>query len=183
MLSGTHRNSLQEQVIYGRPTLEALTDLGNAFGAHRLMITRFVPSNPGNRLPQQLVDEVTRRNPCEDADTGCSIVLGQTLSEAARSGEGGSAAIRAPITTRWPHPTEGRIRYNGIPSRWNGAALKITRHAPRLGEHSVAVLKEAGIAAEGIAALVRSGTTIDGAVTAEADASAPTPIAPNRPMS
>jgi crotonobetainyl-CoA:carnitine CoA-transferase CaiB-like acyl-CoA transferase len=82
-----------------------------------------------------------------------------------------------------PHPTEGRIRYNGIPSRWNGAALKITRHAPRLGEHSVAVLKEAGIAAEDIAALVRSDATIDGAVTAEADASAPTPIAPNRPMS
>ncbi|MGD0335455.1 MAG: iron-containing alcohol dehydrogenase [Xanthobacteraceae bacterium] len=39
MLSGTHRNSLQEQVIYGRPALEALTDLGKAFGAHRLMIT------------------------------------------------------------------------------------------------------------------------------------------------
>ncbi len=80
-----------------------------------------------------------------------------------------------------PHPTEGRIRYNGIPSRWNGAALKITRHAPRLGEHSVAVLKEAGIAAEDIAALVRSGATIDGAVTAAAGASAP--IAPSRPMS
>ena len=27
------------------------------------------------------------------------------------------------------HPTEGLIRYNGIPSRWNGAALKISRHA------------------------------------------------------
>jgi hypothetical protein len=39
MLSGTHRNSLQEQVIYGRPALEALTDLAKAFGAHRLMIT------------------------------------------------------------------------------------------------------------------------------------------------
>ncbi len=39
MPSGTHRNSLQEQVIYGRPALEALTDLAKAFGAHRLMIT------------------------------------------------------------------------------------------------------------------------------------------------
>ena len=82
-----------------------------------------------------------------------------------------------------PHPTEGRIRYNGIPSRWNGAALKITRHAPRLGEHSLAVLKEAGISAEEIAALLASGATIDGAVMAEADASAPTPIAPNSAMS
>jgi len=82
-----------------------------------------------------------------------------------------------------PHPTEGRIRYNGIPSRWNGAALKITRHAPRLGEHSLAVLKEAGISTEEITALLASGATIDGAVMAEADASAPTPIAPNSAMS
>jgi hypothetical protein len=49
-----------------------------------------------------------------------------------------------------------------------------------LGEHSLAVLKEAGIAAEEIAALLRSGATIDGEVMAESDASAP--IAPNRPM-
>ena len=82
-----------------------------------------------------------------------------------------------------PHPTEGRIRYNGIPSRWNGAALKITRHAPRLGEHSLAVLKEAGISTEEIAALLASGATIDGAVMADADASAPTSIAPNSAMS
>ena len=82
-----------------------------------------------------------------------------------------------------PHPTEGRIRYNGIPSRWNGAALKITRHAPRLGEHSLAVLKEAGISAEEIAALLASGATIDGAVIVDADASASTSIAPNSAMS
>jgi crotonobetainyl-CoA:carnitine CoA-transferase CaiB-like acyl-CoA transferase len=70
------------------------------------------------------------------------------------------------------HPTEGRIRYTGIPSRWNGAALQISRHAPRLGEHSVAILKEAGIAADGIAALLRSGATRDGATETMADASA-----------
>ena len=39
MLSGTHRNSLQEQVIYGRPSREALAELAKAFGAGRLMIT------------------------------------------------------------------------------------------------------------------------------------------------
>ncbi len=81
------------------------------------------------------------------------------------------------------HPTEGRIRYNGIPSRWNGAALKITRHAPRLGEHSLAVLKAAGISTKEIADLLASGATIDGAVMADADASAPTSIAPNSAMS
>jgi maleylacetate reductase len=39
MLSGTHRNSLQEQVIYGRPALEALGQLASEYGARRLMIT------------------------------------------------------------------------------------------------------------------------------------------------
>jgi len=68
------------------------------------------------------------------------------------------------------HPTEGLIRYIGIPSRWNGAALKINRHAPRIGEHSVAVLKEAGVPAAEIETLLKSGATIDGALIAEADA-------------
>jgi crotonobetainyl-CoA:carnitine CoA-transferase CaiB-like acyl-CoA transferase len=70
------------------------------------------------------------------------------------------------------HATEGKVRYTGIPSRWNGAALKITRHAPRLGEHSVAVLQEAGIAANDIAVLLQSGATLDGATNVMADASA-----------
>jgi crotonobetainyl-CoA:carnitine CoA-transferase CaiB-like acyl-CoA transferase len=71
------------------------------------------------------------------------------------------------------HPTEGRIRYTGIPSRWNGATLKITRHAPRLGEHSVPILKEAGISANEIEGLMRSGATIDGEINAAAAASSP----------
>jgi crotonobetainyl-CoA:carnitine CoA-transferase CaiB-like acyl-CoA transferase len=71
------------------------------------------------------------------------------------------------------HPTEGRVRYTGIPSRWNGAALKIARHAPRLGEHSLSILKEAGLSADDIDALVRSGATIDGELAAEDGACAP----------
>ena len=72
------------------------------------------------------------------------------------------------------HPTEGLIRYNGIPSRWNGAGLKINRHAPRIGEHSVAILEEAGVAADDIAALIKSGATLDGQMTtAEAGALPP----------
>jgi len=39
MISGTHRNSLQEQVVYGRPVLEALNELAKAVGAGRIMIT------------------------------------------------------------------------------------------------------------------------------------------------
>lgn len=79
------------------------------------------------------------------------------------------------------HPTEGQIRYTGIPSRWNGAALKITRHAPLLGEHSLSILKEAGIATAEIDALVRSRATIDGEPSA--DAAAPSRIAPQSPIS
>jgi crotonobetainyl-CoA:carnitine CoA-transferase CaiB-like acyl-CoA transferase len=69
-----------------------------------------------------------------------------------------------------PHPTEGQIRYTGIPSRWNGKALHITRHAPRIGEHSLAVLKEAGIPADEIGALLHSGATVDGELKAAAAA-------------
>jgi crotonobetainyl-CoA:carnitine CoA-transferase CaiB-like acyl-CoA transferase len=70
------------------------------------------------------------------------------------------------------HPTEGQIRYTGIPSRWNGAGLKITRHAPRLGEHSLAVLKEAGLAADDVDVLLKSGATIDGEIRGKAAAAA-----------
>jgi crotonobetainyl-CoA:carnitine CoA-transferase CaiB-like acyl-CoA transferase len=78
------------------------------------------------------------------------------------------------------HPTEGCIRYTGIPSRWNGAALKITRHAPHLGEHSVAILREAGIPTVEIDALLMSHATIDGQATIGADTPLPQgPVAPH----
>ena len=62
------------------------------------------------------------------------------------------------------HPTEGRIRYTGIPSRWDGTGLKVRRHAPLLGEHSVEILTAAGVAAADVEALLRGGATIDGAL-------------------
>jgi maleylacetate reductase len=39
MLSGIHRNSLQEQVIYGRPAADVVAGLAKSFGASRLLIT------------------------------------------------------------------------------------------------------------------------------------------------
>jgi maleylacetate reductase len=39
MISGIHRNSRQEQVVYGRPAAEALIEMAKAFGASRLMLT------------------------------------------------------------------------------------------------------------------------------------------------
>ena len=81
------------------------------------------------------------------------------------------------------HPTEGQVRYTGIPSRWNGSGLQITRHAPRLGEHSLAVLKEAGISSGDIDALMNSGATIDGELSSAAGAPARGRIARKSPMS
>jgi maleylacetate reductase len=39
MLSGTHRYSRQEEVVYGRPAAEALTATARSLGAQRLLIT------------------------------------------------------------------------------------------------------------------------------------------------
>jgi len=81
------------------------------------------------------------------------------------------------------HPTEGRIRYTGIPSRWDGTGLTVTRHAPLLGEHSVAILAGAGLAADEIEALLRSGATLDGAIESGGKAAPPGRIARKNPMS
>ena len=60
------------------------------------------------------------------------------------------------------HPSEGPIRLTGIPSQWSESALAITRHPPRLGEHSVEVLREAGLSDAEIESLKSEGATVDG---------------------
>ena len=60
------------------------------------------------------------------------------------------------------HPSEGQIRLTGIPSQWSESALAITRHPPRLGEHSVEVLREAGLSDAEIESLKSEGATVDG---------------------
>jgi crotonobetainyl-CoA:carnitine CoA-transferase CaiB-like acyl-CoA transferase len=61
------------------------------------------------------------------------------------------------------HPTEGTVRYTGVPNRWNGERLPIRRHAPRVGEHSADVLREAGFSADEIAKMAADGVTVDAA--------------------
>lgn len=59
------------------------------------------------------------------------------------------------------HPTEGAIRLTGIPGRWSETQPAITAHPPTLGEHSVEVLREAGLSDAEIEALVAEGSTVD----------------------
>jgi crotonobetainyl-CoA:carnitine CoA-transferase CaiB-like acyl-CoA transferase len=60
------------------------------------------------------------------------------------------------------HPTEGTIRLTGIPSRWSRSAPRVRRHPPRVGEHSVEVLREAGFSAEDVARMCAEGAVVDG---------------------
>jgi len=54
------------------------------------------------------------------------------------------------------HPTEGRIKTLAVPSEWSESAPEYRRHAPRLGEHTREVLKEAGFSDARIDELIES---------------------------
>jgi crotonobetainyl-CoA:carnitine CoA-transferase CaiB-like acyl-CoA transferase len=43
------------------------------------------------------------------------------------------------------HPSEGRYRTVRGPVSFSSAPFRIRRHAPRLGEHTAEVLREAGL--------------------------------------
>jgi crotonobetainyl-CoA:carnitine CoA-transferase CaiB-like acyl-CoA transferase len=53
------------------------------------------------------------------------------------------------------HPSEGRIRSMAVPSEWSASPPEYRRHAPRLGEHTAEVLREAGLPPEKIEALTK----------------------------
>lgn len=57
------------------------------------------------------------------------------------------------------HPTEGRLRTMALPSRWSACPPDAPRPAPRLGEHSAEVLREAGYTGAEIKALMAAGVT------------------------
>jgi crotonobetainyl-CoA:carnitine CoA-transferase CaiB-like acyl-CoA transferase len=57
------------------------------------------------------------------------------------------------------HPSEGAIRTMRVPSRWSESAPEEMRPAPRLGEHSAEVLREAGYSDAAIEALAAAGVT------------------------
>ena len=63
----------------------------------------------------------------------------------------------------YDHPTEGRLRMPAFPVNFSATPADIRLPAPRLGEHTSEVLREAGLSETQIAALLASGA----AMTAE----------------
>jgi len=61
---------------------------------------------------------------------------------------------------RAEHPTEGTLRTMAVPSTWSESQPEQRLHAPRLGEHSVEILREAGCSDGDIAAMIASGATV-----------------------
>ncbi len=57
------------------------------------------------------------------------------------------------------HPTEGTLRLPGVPAAYSKTPAAIRRLPPRLGEHSVEILREAGLSAPEIDGLLASGAT------------------------
>ena len=55
------------------------------------------------------------------------------------------------------HPTEGRLRTPGSPTRWSHTPCTEPTPAPQLGQHTVQVLREAGYAESAIQALLAQG--------------------------
>jgi crotonobetainyl-CoA:carnitine CoA-transferase CaiB-like acyl-CoA transferase len=55
------------------------------------------------------------------------------------------------------HPSEGPIRSLAVPSEWSHSPPEYRRHAPRLGEHTREVLREAGFSTEAINTLLETG--------------------------
>ncbi len=65
------------------------------------------------------------------------------------------------------HPTEGKVWNMGLPNKLSGGARKDFRPAPKIGQHSVEILREAGCSDADIAQLLAAGATLDGRLEKE----------------
>ncbi len=57
------------------------------------------------------------------------------------------------------HPSEGKVRHIKVPVTFSKTPGGLTRHAPRLGEHSLDLLREAGLTEDEIAGLLAARAT------------------------
>ena len=59
------------------------------------------------------------------------------------------------------HPSEGKIRLAGIAGRWSDTGPGIDRPPPRLGQHSIEVLREVGYSEAEIRRMCSDGAAVD----------------------
>jgi crotonobetainyl-CoA:carnitine CoA-transferase CaiB-like acyl-CoA transferase len=62
------------------------------------------------------------------------------------------------------HPTEGGTRNMRLPNKWSCGVRREWSPAPKLGQHSVEILREAGYDEAAIGELIASGATLDGRI-------------------
>jgi crotonobetainyl-CoA:carnitine CoA-transferase CaiB-like acyl-CoA transferase len=60
------------------------------------------------------------------------------------------------------HPTEGRTRVMRLPNKWSSGVRREWNPAPKLGQHSVEILREVGCPDAEIEAMIAAGVTVDG---------------------
>ncbi len=60
------------------------------------------------------------------------------------------------------HPTEGKTRSMRLPNKWSSGTRREWAPAPKLGQHSVEILREIGYGDAEIDAMVAGGATVDG---------------------